>query len=75
MKHPTVTPPVPANRGDHLVYMLVSGPLVETVFWILDIFISSTDAKTYHSKDPMKVLASHEEIKKKKHLAFVFFKQ
>jgi len=35
----------------------------------LDVQITDTDAKTYQSKDPLKVLASHEKAKKKKYLA------
>ena len=41
----------------------------------MDACITNTDAKTYQSKDPLKVLASHEKNKKKKYLALCLAQQ
>ncbi len=55
-------PPPSDDQGDLLIHGLWSCG----TDCILDVHITDTDAKTYQSKDPMKVLASHE---KKKYLA------
>jgi len=46
---------------------MVSGLLLATACIL--VHITETDAKIYQTKDPMKVLASHEKNKKKKYLA------
>ncbi len=62
-------PPSPPNddHGDLLIHGLWSS----ATDCILDVLSTEMDAKTYQSKDPMKVFASqHEKSKKKKYLAY-----
>ncbi len=61
---PPLSPPS-VDHGD----LLICGLWSHGTDCILDVHITDTDAKTYQSKDPLKVLASHEKNKKKKYLA------
>jgi len=68
LPHPPPSSLPSDDWGDLLIHGLWSHGTVLTVF-ALDVQIIDTNAKTYQSKDPLKVLASHEKAKKKKYLA------
>jgi len=72
----TPTPPAPSAfssspsiPSDDLGDLLIHGLWSYGTDCILDVWITNMDAKTYQSKDPLKVLSFHEKAKKKKYLA------
>jgi hypothetical protein len=52
------------DRGD----VLICSIWANGTDCIIDVHITDIDAKSYHTKDPMKVLETHEREKKKKYL-------
>ena len=52
------------ERGD----LLIRGLWARGTDCIIDVRVTDTDCKSQHSKDPMKVLETHEKEKKKKYL-------
>jgi len=66
---PSASPLTPSPLSDDRGDLLIRGLWSRGTDCILDVRITDTDAKTYQSKDPLKVLASHEKNKKKKYLA------
>jgi len=66
---PSVSSPSPSIPNDDRGDLLIRGLWSRGTDCIFDVRITNTDAKTYKSKDPLKVLASHEKAKKKKYLA------
>jgi hypothetical protein len=53
------------ERGD----LLIRGFWARGTDAIINVRVTNTDAKSYWSKDPHKVLAQHEKEKKRKYLA------
>jgi hypothetical protein len=64
ISHPDSRSNGDGKRGD----LLLHGLYAHGTDTIVDVRITHTDAKSYHSKDPHKVLAKHEHKKKRKYL-------
>ena len=66
---PSVTRNLHKNKGELRGDLLIRGLWARGTDCIIDVRVTDTDAKSNLSKDPAKVLESHEKEKKRKYLA------
>jgi hypothetical protein len=66
---PAVTRNLHKNKGELRGDLIIHGLWARGTDCIIDVRVTDTDAKSKLSKDPAKVLESHEKEKKKKYLA------